>query len=76
MLLVLCLLFWVVFFIVLILGFGLVSGYYGWGWVIDQEFEIIGIVVFKCFGNFYGEVIFDVDGKYWVIEVGQFWCNC
>ena len=68
-------LFWVAFSIVLILGSGVASGHHGWGWATDQEFEITGTVVSKRLGNPHGEVTLDVDGKHWVIEVGQPWRN-
>ncbi len=49
--------------------------HHGWGWATDQEFEITGRVVDATLGNPHGEVIIEVDGALWTIEVGQPWRN-
>jgi len=67
-------LWWTIAF-ALILGSGQAVGHHGWGWATDQEFEITGTVVAKRLGNPHGEVTLDVDGKEWLIEVGQPWRN-
>lgn len=49
--------------------------HHGWGWATDEEFEITGKITKVRLGNPHGEVTIDVDGKKWVIEVGQPWRN-
>lgn len=49
--------------------------HHGWGWATDEEFEITGKITKVRLGNPHGEVTIDVDGKQWVIEVGQPWRN-
>ncbi|MGH7927069.1 MAG: DUF6152 family protein [Candidatus Binatia bacterium] len=49
--------------------------HHGWGWATDQEFELTGKVTEVRLGNPHGEVTLDVDGKRWVVEVGQPWRN-
>lgn len=49
--------------------------HHGWGWATDEEFEITGKVTKVRLGNPHGEVTIDVEGKQWVVEVGQPWRN-
>jgi len=49
--------------------------HHGWGWATDQEFELTGQVTAVRLGNPHGEVILDVKGEQWVVEVGQPWRN-
>lgn len=49
--------------------------HHGWGWATDEEFEITGKITKVRLGNPHGEVTIDVDGKQWVVEVGQPWRN-
>ena len=62
--------------LVLALFFAQVAfAHHGWGWATDQEFELTGKVTAVRLGNPHGEVTLDVDGKKWVVEVGQPWRN-
>ena len=49
--------------------------HHGWGWATDKEFELTGTVTKVKLGNPHGEVTLDVEGKTWVVEVGQPWRN-
>lgn len=53
----------------------LAFAHHGWGWATDEEFEITGKITKVRLGNPHGEVTIDVDGRKWVIEVGQPWRN-
>ena len=48
--------------------------HHGWGGP-RTKFEITGKITKVRLGNPHGEVTIDVDGKQWVIEVGQPWRN-
>ena len=61
--------------LILILSSIPAMAHHGWGWATDQEFEITGTIVAKRLGNPHGEVTLNVDGKEWLIEVGQPWRN-
>src|SRR5687767_14212038 len=43
----------------------------GWGWVTNQEFALTGMITDVRLGNPHGEVTLDVDGKTWIVEIGQ-----
>ncbi len=49
--------------------------HHGWGWATDQEFELTGRIAGVRLGNPHGELDLDVDGKIWVVEIGQPWRN-
>lgn len=66
---------WFLLPLILILGSIPAVAHHGWGWATDQEFEITGTIVAKRLGNPHGEVTLNVDGKEWLIEVGQPWRN-
>lgn len=52
-----------------------VFAHHGWGWATDEEFEITGKVTEVSLGNPHGEVMIEVDGKVWTVQVGQPWRN-
>jgi hypothetical protein len=54
---------------------GIASAHHGWGWATDEEFELTGKITAVRLGNPHGEVTLDVDGKKWIVEVGQPWRN-
>jgi len=66
---------WFLLPLILILSSISAMAHHGWGWATDQEFEITGTIVAKRLGNPHGEVTLNVDGKEWLIEVGQPWRN-
>ena len=49
--------------------------HHGWGWAMDEEFELTGKITAVRLGNPHGEVSLDVDGETWVVEIGQPWRN-
>jgi hypothetical protein len=64
--------------LVLVVGAFLVPGalaHHGWGWATEEEFELTGKITAVRLGNPHGEVMLDVDGAQWVVEVGQPWRN-
>ncbi|MEO9522385.1 MULTISPECIES: DUF6152 family protein [Marinobacter] len=66
---------WLLLPLILLFGSIPATAHHGWGWATDQEFEITGTIVAKRLGNPHGEVTLNVDGKDWLIEVGQPWRN-
>lgn len=52
-----------------------VMAHHGWGWATDEEFEITGRITEVRLGNPHGEVTIEVEGRPWVVEVGQPWRN-
>jgi hypothetical protein len=60
--------------VLLALGAGWGQGalaHHGWGWVTDEAFELTGKITAVRLGNPHGEVTLDVDGKTWIVEIGQ-----
>ncbi len=51
------------------------QAHHGWRWATDQEFEITGTITKARLGNPHGELTLTVDGKSWLVEVGQPWRN-
>ena len=51
------------------------SAHHGWGWATAEEFELTGEITAVRLGNPHGEVMLNVKGEQWVVEVGQPWRN-
>lgn len=49
--------------------------HHGWGWATGEEFEITGRIKSVRLGNPHGEMMLDVDGAEWEVEIGQPWRN-
>lgn len=49
--------------------------HHGWGWATDEEFEITGRITDVRLGNPHGEVTILVEGRTWLVEIGQPWRN-
>jgi hypothetical protein len=49
--------------------------HHGWEWASDEEFEVTGTVIEASLGNPHGDVVIEVDGEEWTIQVGQPWRN-
>lgn len=47
--------------------------HHGWAWADDRVFDITGIITSVKLGNPHGELMIDVKGEAWEIEVGQPW---
>lgn len=54
---------------------GAAHAHHGWAWATDEQFELTGTITKVDLGNPHGEVTLNVDGKTWVVEVGQPWRN-
>jgi len=53
----------------------LASAHHGWDWAEPANSELTGVIVDVRLGNPHGELTVDVDGKPWLVEVGQPWRN-
>ncbi|MDX1756605.1 MAG: DUF6152 family protein [Marinobacter sp.] len=51
------------------------SAHHGWGWAMDEEFQLTGTIIGVRLGNPHGEVTIESVGERWLIEVGQPWRN-
>ena len=51
------------------------SAHHGWGWATAEEFELTGEITAVRLGNPHGEVMLNVKGEQWMVEVGQPWRN-
>lgn len=49
--------------------------HHGWAWATDEQFQITGTIKSVDLGNPHGEVVLEVDGEQWTVEVGQPWRN-
>ncbi len=49
------------------------AGHHGWAWTTGENRELTGEIVEATLGNPHGEVVLDVDGERWTVEVGQPW---
>jgi hypothetical protein len=54
-----------------VLGSQPAAAHHGWSWATDEEFEITGTFVSVRLGNPHGEMVIDVDGTKWTVEIGQ-----
>jgi hypothetical protein len=49
--------------------------HHGWSWTTGEDIELTGTITGVSLGNPHGELILDVDGTPWTVEVGQPWRN-
>lgn len=49
--------------------------HHGWSWTTGENMELTGEITEVSLGNPHGDVILDVDGTLWTVEVGQPWRN-
>jgi hypothetical protein len=49
--------------------------HHGWAWAEDGNAELTGVVMAAKLGNPHGELVLDVGGVSWTVEVGQPWRN-
>ena len=47
------------------------TAHHGWAWATDEEFEITGTIDSVRLGNPHGEMVIDVGGTKWTVEIGQ-----
>lgn len=55
----------------LIFGGQPAAAHHGWSWATDEEFEITGTIESVRLGNPHGEMVIDVEGTKWTVEIGQ-----
>jgi len=51
------------------------DAHHGWRWTAAGNFELTGIIRESRLGMPHGELIVDVEGEMWTVEVGQPWRN-
>lgn len=49
------------------------AAHHGWAWTTGENRELSGTIVETTLGNPHGELVLDVDGERWTVEVGQPW---
>ncbi|MDX1610053.1 MAG: DUF6152 family protein [Halofilum sp. (in: g-proteobacteria)] len=49
--------------------------HHGWSWTTGGNIRLTGTVVEARLGNPHGELVVEVDGERWTVEVGQPWRN-
>lgn len=49
------------------------AAHHGWAWTTGENRELTGTIVEVTLGNPHGELVLDVDGERWTVEVGQPW---
>ena len=52
---------------------GMASAHHGWSWTTGENRELTGRIESASLGNPHGELVLDVDGERWTVEVGQPW---
>lgn len=58
----------------LLLGAG-AQAHHGWSWTTGENRELTGVIDAVSLGNPHGDVMLNVDGTVWTVEVGQPWRN-
>lgn len=56
-------------------GFRPAAAHHGWRWTTGEIVELTGTVTEVSLGMPHGELVLDVDGEAWRVEVGQPWRN-
>ena len=51
------------------------AAHHGWSWTTGENIELTGTITETRLGMPHGDVILDVDGTLWTVEVGQPWRN-
>lgn len=54
---------------------GTAAAHHGWAWTTGENVELTGVVEEARLGNPHGDVLLNVDGTVWTVEVGQPWRN-
>lgn len=52
-----------------------VSAHHGWSWTSGGNIQLTGVIAEARLGNPHGELVIDVNGERWTVEVGQPWRN-
>ncbi len=53
----------------------LAFAHHGWSWTTGGNIQLTGVIVETRLGNPHGELVVDVNGERWTVEVGQPWRN-
>ena len=64
-----------VFLVALLLAPALAMTHHGWSWTTGGNIQLTGVIVETRLGNPHGELVVDVNGERWTVEVGQPWRN-
>jgi len=56
-------------------GFRPAAAHHGWRWTSGEIIELTGTVTETRLGMPHGELVLDVEGEAWRVEVGQPWRN-
>ena len=62
-------------FLMLLLGTAPALAHHGWAWTESENTELTGTITSVRLGNPHGRLTVAVDGKEWLVEVGQPWRN-
>ena len=58
-----------------LLPFAPAAAHHGWSWTTGENLELTGTITETRLGMPHGELVMDVDGTAWTVEVGQPWRN-
>ena len=64
-----------VFLTAFLLAPALAMAHHGWSWTTGGNIQLTGVIVETRLGNPHGELVVDVNGERWTVEVGQPWRN-
>lgn len=56
-------------------GFRPAAAHHGWRWTSGEIMELTGTIAEVSLGMPHGELVLDVEGEAWRVEVGQPWRN-
>lgn len=51
------------------------AAHHGWSWTTGENIELTGTITETRLGMPHGDLVMDVDGTSWTVEVGQPWRN-
>lgn len=51
------------------------AAHHGWSWTTGKNIELTGTITETRLGMPHGELVMEVDGTPWTVEVGQPWRN-
>lgn len=54
-----------------LLPFGPAAAHHGWSWTTGVNIELTGVITETRLGMPHGELVLDVQGTAWTVEVGQ-----
>ncbi len=54
-----------------LMPFGPAAAHHGWSWTTGKNIELTGVITETRLGMPHGELVMDVEGTAWTVEVGQ-----